>query len=48
MHELIYRSHDRRPQFFEVIQFADTLVPVRVVAMDAIVHNTVQIEVQIV
>ena len=48
MHNLVYGFHDVGPHFIEICELADSLMQLRIVAMDAVVHNTVQIKVQII
>ena len=38
-------AHDGRPQLLHVVEATDALVPLRVIAMHTIVHNSVQIQI---
>jgi len=46
--QLVDGSHDGRPHFLQVIQLADALVPLRIVAVNAIMHDAVKVHVEIV
>ena len=48
MNDLIDRLHDVSPDFIEICELADSLMQFGIVAMNAVVHNTVQIKVQII
>ena len=48
MHYLIYGLHDVGPHLVEVHQLADSLMQLRVIPVDAVVHYAIQIQVQVV
>ena len=48
MHDFIDGLHDGRPQLLHVFQSADALVALRVIAVDAIMDDTIQIQVQVI
>ena len=48
VNNLVNGSHDVRPDVLKVSQLRNTLVPLRVVPVDRVVNNTVQIQVKVV
>ena len=48
MHYLIYGLHDVGPHLIEVHQLADSLMQLRVIPVDAVVHYAIKIKVQVV
>ena len=48
MHDLVYGLHNVGPHLVEVHEFAHTLVQLRVIPVDAVVHYAIQIQVQVV
>ena len=48
MHDLIYGLHYVGPHLVKVHQLADTLMQLRVIPVDAVVHYAIKIKVQVV
>lgn len=48
MHNLVDGFHDGGPELLLVFHSTDSLMQLRIITMHAIVHNTIQVEVQIV
>ena len=45
MDYFVYGLHDRRPQLFHVLKSRNSFVPLRVISMHTVVHNTVEVQV---
>ncbi len=48
MNNLIDGFHDVGPDFIEILQLRHSLMELSIVTVDAIVHDTIQIEVEII
>ena len=48
MNYLIDGLHDIGPDLVEILELAHSFVQLRVIAMDAIVHDTIQIQIQVI